>query len=100
MQILAHRWYLTTKEQGVLMSKNQGSSWEQAPQITKLLSELPNKQPLQLGKLMKDLHTGKALMGKKYEWIWADILALVLVLLALTGIYMWWKSQKRKQALQ
>ncbi len=100
MQILAEHWYLVTKEQGLLFSYDQGQNWQQEQQIAKLLGTMESKRPLQLGKLMKDLHTGKALMGKKYEWIWADILALVLVILALTGIYMWWKSQKRKQALQ
>jgi hypothetical protein len=100
MQILSRRWYLITKEQGVLLSNDQGQSWQQELQITQLLNAMPNKRPLKLGKLMRDLHTGKALMGTHYQWIWADILALVLVILALTGIFMWWKSQKRKQMLQ
>ncbi len=100
LQILPKDWYLVTKEQGVLLSSDQGLSWQQEPKMTQLLSSMATKRSLQLGKLMKDLHTGKAIMGKEYEWIWADILALVLVMLALTGIYMWWKSQKRKQALQ
>lgn len=99
IQVLANHWYLITKEQGVVISSNQGQSWQQDAKIAQLLSTMDEKRPLELGKLMKDLHTGKALLGKKYEWIWADILAFVLVLLSLTGIYMWWRSQKRKQAL-
>lgn len=99
IQILPEHWYIISKEKGVLLSSDQGQSWQQAKKIEQLINTMAEKRPLELGKLMKDLHTGKALMGKKYEWIWADILAFVLVLLALTGIYIWWKSQKRKQEL-
>ncbi len=98
MQIQSQSWYLITKEQGVLISKDQGMNWENESSIMLSLTTMTDKQPLQLGKFMHDLHTGKALMGKHYEWIWADLLALVLVILALTGIYMWWKTQKRKLA--
>ncbi|MBL4879893.1 MAG: PepSY domain-containing protein [Oleispira sp.] len=99
VQIEAQLWYLITKRQGVVISRDQGLSWQKEPQVDQLLSSLEGKRPLMLGDFMKDLHTGEALLGKKYEWIWADILAFVLVLLSLTGVYMWWKSQKRKQAL-
>lgn len=99
VQIEAQLWHVVTKRQGVLMSRDQGLSWQKDPQIDQLLSSLQGKRPLMLGDFMKDLHTGEALLGRKYEWIWADILAFVLVLLSLTGVYMWWKSQKRKQAL-
>lgn len=39
----------------------------------------------QVKKIVKDLHTGK-IFGERLAWIWADGLALVLTLLALTGI--------------
>ena len=82
------------------MSDDRGQTWQSDKSLTRLISDRSEKRPLQLGKFMHDLHTGKALMGHKYEWIWADILALVLVTLAFTGIYMWWKSQKRKQEMK
>ena len=96
VQIDIKHWYLTTKRQGVVMSSDQGLSWQTDPQIEVLLNSIDGKRPVMLGDFMEDLHTGEALMGKKYDWIWADVLAFVLVFLALTGIYMWWKSQKRK----
>lgn len=99
IQIHSQNWYLVTKEQGVLSSKDQGLSWESESNIMQSLTTISEKRPLQLGKLMHDLHTGKFFMGKHYEWIWADSLALVLVILSLTGIYRWWKSQKRKQTI-
>ena len=100
LQILPELWYIVTKEQGVLTSLDEGMTWQQEFKIEQLLGTMENKRPLQLGKFMNDLHTGKALMGKQYKWIWADVLALALVLLALSGIYMWWRSQTRKQALK
>jgi hypothetical protein len=86
MQIQSQTWYLITKEQGVLSSKDQGLSWKNDLNISQALATMNDKQPLQLAKFMHDLHTGKALLGNHYEWIWADLLALVLVLLSLTGI--------------
>ncbi len=100
LQVYLNNWYLVTKEQSILISHDQGGSWQPAASLTNSLSALNVKRPLQLNKFMHDLHTGKALLGKHYEWIWADLLALVLVLLSLTGVYMWWKSQKRKLTLQ
>ena len=96
IQVRAQSWYLITKEQGVLVSTDQGLHWEKEQNINQALSAMDHKHPVLLGDFMEDLHSGKAIMGKQYEWIWADLLALVLVILSLTGIYMWWKSQKRK----
>jgi len=99
LQLDNKRWFLATRKQGVVVSHDQGASWQAEPQFNQLISTTDGKRALKLGDFMKDLHTGEALLGKKYEWIWADISAFVLVFLALTGIYMWWKSQKRKLAL-
>lgn len=97
MHIQPQNWYLITKEQGILISKDQGLNWENEPNITHLLNTMTDKRPRLLSEFMRDLHTGKALLGKNYEWIWADLLALVLVILTLSGIYMWWKTRKRKR---
>ncbi len=96
VQVQAQYWYLITKEKGVLVSQNHGGDWQPEKNISQSLSGMNYKNPVKLGKFMEDLHTGEALMGKHYEWIWADLLALALVILSLTGVYMWWKSQKRK----
>ncbi len=100
LQVYLNDWYIVTKMQGVLVSEDRGGSWQEEPNYSNSLENLSVKSPLQLGKFMNDLHTGKALLGKHYEWIWQDLLALVLVILSLTGIYMWWKSQKRKLSVQ
>jgi uncharacterized iron-regulated membrane protein len=50
-----------------------------------------------LGKLMLDLHTGKAFFGKEAEWIWIDLLGGVWVFLGFTGIYLWWRTQTKRR---
>jgi hypothetical protein len=52
---------------------------------------------LTLGKLVTDLHTGKAFFGKEHEWIWIDILGAIWVFLGGTGLYLWWRSQTKRR---
>lgn len=53
-----------------------------------------------LGKLVKDIHTGKAFTGARYEWVFIDVVGFVLVFLSLTGVFLWWRNQRRQQQLQ
>jgi hypothetical protein len=50
-----------------------------------LLHGVPQEE-LGLGRLMFDLHTGRAWFGKRWAWIWIDILAFALALLAISGL--------------
>lgn len=47
-------------------------------------------------KLNFDLHTGKALFGKSFEWIWQDILALCILFFVVSGFYLWYKRKNNK----
>ena len=89
------------KDKG-LVSSRDGKKWAPDPALTAALAatatQLPDK-PLTLGKLIMDLHTGQAFFGKDGEWIWIDLVGLAMCLLALTGVYMWWRAEKRKAAL-
>lgn len=98
VQILDQSWHLVTKQKGILISDDQGKTWKNDADLERALLSASDKKPVLLGKFMHDLHTGKALFGKHFEWIWADILALTLVFLSLTGVYMWWRAEKRKTA--
>lgn len=55
------------------------------------------RERITLGKLMLDLHTGRAFLGKEAEWIWIDLLGLVWVFLGGTGLYLWWHAQTRRR---
>lgn len=89
------------RDKGLLVSTD-GRKWEPDPLLTAALATLPadgNDKPLTLGRLIMDLHTGQAFFGKSAEWIWIDLIGLALCLLAMTGVYMWWRAEKRKAAL-
>lgn len=88
---------VAVKDQGLLGSRD-GKRWEADAQLAATLATLPAgaAEPITLGRLAMDIHTGKALLGKDAEWIWIDLVALALSLLGLTGLWMWWRSQRRQ----
>ncbi len=89
------------KDKGLQVSSD-GKKWQADPLLSGALAAMPgeaSEKPLTLGKLIMDLHTGQAFLGKKGEWIWIDIVGLAMCLLAMTGVYMWWRAEKRKAAL-
>ena len=88
------------RDKGLLVSRD-GQRWQPEAQVAAAIAALPAEaEPLTLGRLIMDLHTGKALLGKDGEWIWIDLVGLTMSLLALTGVYMWWRGQRRKAALR
>lgn len=89
------------KDKGLLVSRD-GHNWQRNERFNSALASVANEQadkPLSMGKLIMDLHTGQAFFGKEGEWIWIDLVGLAMCLLALTGVYMWWRAEKRKAAL-
>lgn len=88
------------RDKGLVHSRN-GQQWQTDARIAAALTNLPSEtEPVSLARLVMDLHTGKALFGKDGEWIWIDLVGLTLCLLALTGVYMWWRGQRRKATLR
>lgn len=92
---------VSIKDKGLLLSSD-GKQWQADPVLASALAAMPTdaaEKPLTLGKLIMDLHTGQAFFGKKGEWIWIDLIGIAMCLLAMTGVYMWWRAEKRKAAL-
>jgi uncharacterized iron-regulated membrane protein len=88
---------IATTAKGLLISHDGGQTWSPHRLSINALQQLPPealKTNFALGKLVMDLHTGKALLGR-WEWLWIDALGALLVFLCLTGVYLWWKGQKR-----
>lgn len=91
---------ISVKDKGILASDN-GKDWHVSQTVVAAIDSMTltmKKESITLEKLNMDLHTGKALFGKSGEWIWIDILGAVLIFLSGTGIYMWWRGEKRKKS--
>ncbi|MFN3416684.1 MAG: PepSY domain-containing protein [Caldimonas sp.] len=93
------------KEADAQISLDEGRSWQAWQPAIQATEQLATTMAMQaetgqrtitLSKLVMDLHTGKAFFGKRYEWIWIDLVGLAMVLLTVTGLVMWWRSQRRK----
>jgi hypothetical protein len=93
---------VTLKDQGVLLS-GDGRAWTPDVGIQTALAAIPGEtrvaKPIMLNNLIMDLHTGKAFFGKEWEWVWIDLIGLVMAFLGGTGVYMWWRAEKRKQGM-
>ncbi|MFT0621617.1 hypothetical protein ACMHYQ_03040 [Ectopseudomonas guguanensis] len=85
----------SVKDEGALLSRD-GLDWQPSPLNAALASvQSATPKPYTFGKLVMDLHTGKAFFGKSGEWIWIDVLGITLALLGLTGVWIWWQSRRR-----
>jgi len=93
--------YLATLDNGLLTSRDRGATWAPLPQLEAALRASPPMPPegYDFNKLVMDLHTGKAVFGKRFEWLWIDSLGLVMLFLSLSGVYLWWQGQKRQASL-
>lgn len=61
------------------------------------LEKLPVQQNFYTAKkLVMDMHTGKAFLGKKAEWIWIDITGLAIFILTFSGVIMWWRRRNNE----
>lgn len=91
---------VTVKDKGLLLSRD-GREWTPQGQVADTLAFVPATEraaeKVNLGKLMTDIHTGKAFFGKTWEWVWIDILGAIWIFLGFTGLYMWWRSQTKRR---
>ncbi|MDZ7855833.1 PepSY domain-containing protein [Sphaerotilus sp.] len=93
------------KDDALLLSADGGATWsEHAPglaasdRVAAGMGSTASDGAVPLSKLVLDLHTGKAFLGKQYEWLWIDVIGATMALLTITGLLMWWRGQRRKAA--
>jgi hypothetical protein len=93
------------KDDRLLHSTDAGATWSEYEAGTaaagRVAAGMATAQPsdtVPLSKLVMDLHTGKAFLGKQYEWLWIDLIGAAMTVLTLTGLVMWWRGQRRKTA--
>lgn len=84
---------------GLVASHDGGQSWQPlAPALAPALAGLapvgPREARISLAQLVHDLHTGRALLTEKWDWLWQDVLGLVLCFLAGSGVYLWWRRPR------
>lgn len=97
------RILLATHDEGLMISGDGGKTWSGSPELMKTLESIPVMATAQTGmislkKLIDDMHTGKAFFGKKLEWIWVDILAVLIIFFTAGGFYFWiWKKQRKAE---
>lgn len=94
---------LAAFKNGLMKSQDGGASWQQDEATMTALAARPmgmEKEAFTLNHLVMDLHTGKAFFGKEAEWIWIDLIGAVMAFLTLTGIYLWWRGERRKLTVQ
>lgn len=107
VQVNGKAWMAIGKDLPPLWSQDQGRSWQDWPLAKKVAQQAEahlasqhalhgNGKPLTADKLVMDWHTGKAILGKRYEWIWIDLIGASMALLTITGLLMWWRGQRRK----
>ncbi|WP_374633757.1 PepSY-associated TM helix domain-containing protein [Ferrovibrio sp.] len=89
-----------TRERGLAVSMDGGIQWESENAAARAIAEQSGIDPraTNLGRLVLDLHTGKAILGRQLEWLWIDITGAALVFLAVSGLVMWLRA--RRQRLQ
>lgn len=84
---------------GKPMSTNDGENWTPygtAMKANKALPPLENPS-VALHQFMRELHSGAYFFGKgPGEMFWSNLLGWVLAVLALTGLWMWWKVERQK----
>lgn len=103
-------WNATARDGGVLVAMRDeglltsidGQTWSPERSVMRAVVAAQANAPVETitaGKLVMDLHTGKAFFGKEWEWIWIDLVGLAMTLLSLTGVYMWWRGERRKRVV-
>lgn len=89
-------FYLAAHRKGLLFSDDGGQTWRAAGDTNEKLLKMSPDRPgtLDLKKLIKDMHTGKAFTGKSAEWMWIDALSGLLILSSLLGFFIWWRKRR------
>jgi hypothetical protein len=91
--------FAVSRGKGLQMSTDGGAHWQVANEIQAVQAQLPPPQDVAvtvvLARVIRDLHTGDALLGKDGAWIWVDLVGGTMAFLGATGLVLWWKGQRR-----
>jgi len=79
----------------VHVTRDGGDHWQEADVVSgfKALTQSNEPHGIELKKLIRQLHSGRKLVGKNNEIMWIDIISGLLIFTSLIGIYRWWKKR-------
>ena len=84
---------------GKPMVSSDGTNWEPYMPAMQANRQLPKLESpsVALHQFMRELHSGAFFFGKgPGEMVWSNLMGWVLVLLSLTGLWMWFKRERQK----
>ncbi|MEX2566818.1 MAG: PepSY domain-containing protein [Cyclobacteriaceae bacterium] len=102
------KWVASLGKYGLMSSEDGGKTWEENMSFSKSISSASlasistqldqsgQMEAVALEKLILDIHTGKAFFGEGAMWVWIDLIGISLLLMTVTGIWMWYKRKYGK----
>jgi len=100
--------YASEGKHGFYISSDNGKTWvnntisktigkEKMQSFSASIDNSAYLEKLTIEKLALDIHTGKAFFGSGSMWIWIDLVAISLLFMIFTGIWMWYKRKYGKK---
>lgn len=87
---------IATKDKGMWESSDTGAHWQAVSITNQALIQTPLQEEVSWGKLLFDLHTGNALLGRPNRWLWIDAVGISLLFLTLSGLWMGYRSRRKR----
>lgn len=103
-----NKLYASEGKHGFHTSTDNGKTWinskisetigkEKTKSFSASIDKSEYVEKLTLEKLALDIHTGKAFFGDGSMWIWIDLIAISLLFMTFTGVWMWYKRKYGKK---
>lgn len=86
-----------TKRRGMLTSTDDGKTWTRFA-LAKLPRAPREASVVRLKEIMLDLHTGEALLGNRYKFLWTDLLGISLAIMVASGLWGWSSTRRSREA--
>lgn len=95
-----NRLAVASWSRGLLISSDGGRAWQPLPDLAEAMASLPLPAELPLTRVLYDVHTGVAFLGTDGDWIWVDALGGALLLLTVSGGFLWLRARRRSRHLR
>ncbi|MDQ6958300.1 MAG: hypothetical protein Q9M24_04230 [Mariprofundaceae bacterium] len=87
--------YIAAHKNGLMASTDNGQHWTEVKEVRTTLALLPHPTHRRsLEGFIRDMHKGKAIVGRTWAWVWIDLLSILISSLAFFGTIMWWQRRR------